>query len=69
MKSIRKARQSPAHKIGNNQFSDDFYERRRNILLSLLESLTCLRAVFGKHRLAKDIEVPDWLNSNSIEVF
>lgn len=69
LRQVRSLRQTPAHKFEMDEFSDDFYVQRREILLSIFYSVTCLRAFLGNHPKAAQIEVPTWLDDREIDVF
>ncbi|WP_432815870.1 hypothetical protein [Sphingorhabdus sp.] len=69
IRKIRQLRQEPAHKFQENQFSLEFHRRRREVLEDVLGSLSCCRVVLARHRKARGIDVPDWLDSEKIHVF
>ena len=69
IREVRRLRQTPAHKFEMDEFSDDFYIKRRETLLSVFSSVTCLRAFLGNHPKAVHIEVPAWLDDREIDVF
>ncbi|NJM33633.1 MAG: hypothetical protein HC850_01795 [Rhodomicrobium sp.] len=69
LRQVRKLRQTPAHTFTKDNFSIDYYDRRKNILWSVFNSLSNIRVTFGKHPNAAEIEQPAWLDNESIEVF
>jgi len=69
IRQIRKLRQNPAHSFQINEFSHDFHRRRREVLKDVLGSLSSFRVVLARHRKAKGVDVPDWLDGDEIHVF
>jgi hypothetical protein len=69
LQEIRKLRQRPAHTFKPNEFSQDFFAKRRELLTKILNGLSMLRIMFAKLPSAKNIHVPEWLNSDEIHVF
>lgn len=69
LKKIRDLRQRPAHSFSKNQFSEDFYKKRRALLCQIFEGLRALRVFFSALPNSVSVAVPEWLNSNEIEVF
>ncbi|MFD0849778.1 hypothetical protein [Sphingosinicella xenopeptidilytica] len=69
MRRIRKLRQQPAHSFLKNEFSHDFHAKRREVLTEVLEALALLRTILSRHRRARHINVPAWLDSSNIHVF
>lgn len=69
LRDVRRLRQTPAHTFTVNNFSTDYYERRRRLLWNIFNSLTSIRVTFSKHPLAQHIEIPGWLDNERVDVF
>jgi hypothetical protein len=69
LQEIRRLRQSPAHTFKPNEFSRDFFAKRRELLTKILDAMGMLRIMFAKLPSARGVEVPEWLNSTEIHVF
>lgn len=69
LKKIRRERQDPAHRIDEDKYDPYFIERQKETISEAYTALNALRLVFQQHPEAKDITVPDWLDSGNIAVF
>src|SRR5262249_37070529 len=69
LREVRKLRQAPAHTFTADKFSMHYYDSRKELLWAVFNSLSNIRATFAKHRYARDISVPAWLNDEAIDVF
>ncbi len=69
LRRIRKLRQAPAHSFTTDDFSTEYYEKRKQLLGDVLNSLSNIRSTFSRHPRSKDIEIPDWLDTGKIDVF
>lgn len=69
LRYIRKLRQKPAHTFTTDDFSHEYYQKRKQLLCDVLNSLSNIRRTLGKHPRASSIEQPAWLDSNKIDVF
>lgn len=69
LRNVRRLRQTPAHAFTADNFSPDYYAKRKTVLWDVFNSLSNIRATFAKHPLAKAISIPDWLDSGTIDVF
>lgn len=69
LREVRRLRQKPAHSFTADQFSLDYYATRKRLLWGVFNSLSNIRATFAGHPLARNIEVPGWLDTDSIDVF
>ena len=69
LQEIRRLRQRPAHAFKSNEFSRDFFARRRELLTKILDAMGTLRIMFAKLPAGRGIDVPEWLNSTEIHVF
>jgi hypothetical protein len=68
LKEVRRLRQKPAHAFTTDNFSVEYYNKRRRLLWNILNSLSNIRATFAKHQLAQDVKVPDWIDNEKIDV-
>ncbi|THD44001.1 MAG: hypothetical protein E7774_11605 [Bradyrhizobium sp.] len=69
LRSVRRLRQTPAHTFTPDAFSADYYTNRKQLLWSVFNSLSNIRATFAKHPTAGDIQIPEWLDNGRIDVF
>lgn len=69
LRKVRRLRQVPAHKFTTNDFSKEYYDKRRQLLCDILNSLSNIRETFSKHPRSTDIEIPNWLDTDAIDVF
>jgi hypothetical protein len=69
LREVRHMRQTPAHAFTADEFSTEYYEKRKRILWDVFNSLSNIRTTFAKHPLARNVEVPDWLDNEPIDVF
>ena len=69
LREVRRLRQAPAHSFTANTFSTDFYISRHRLLWDVFNSLSNVRRTLARHRSAKAVAVPDWLDLQKIDVF
>lgn len=69
LKDIRKIRQVPAHELFNNAFSTDLYEKQKELVEKLYETIYALRKLFMGHPATKDVEIPEHLLDRKNIVF
>ena len=69
LRRIRKLRQTPAHSFTSDDFSLEYYEKRKQLLGEVLNSLSNIRLVLAKHPKASSVTISDWLDSDAIDVF
>jgi len=69
LRNVRKLRQAPAHKFTKDNFSIEYFDRRKKILWSVFNSLSNIRSTLGTHPEAKEIQQPAWLDQDKIDVF
>lgn len=68
LREVRRARQAPAHAFTEDSFSVDYHAKRRRMLWDVFNSLSSIRRVFAKHPRACQVEVPQWLDGDRIDV-
>lgn len=68
LRNVRRLRQVPAHTFIDDNFSLDYYQRRKDILCGILNSLSNIRATLSRHPRAKHIDIPKWLDG-PVDVF
>lgn len=61
LKDIRKERQLPAHKIIDNEYSEEFYEKQDELIKKVYRSMSCIRVLFSNHPVNRDIKIPNHL--------
>lgn len=69
LREVRKLRQKPAHTFTSDRFSIEYYDHRRKLMWQVFNSLSNIRSTLGKHPRASEIEQPDWLDNEKIDVF
>lgn len=66
LKHVRALRQSPAHKLEEDEFSKEFDERQHDILRNVYAALSQLRYTLSKHPKALEIKIPRWISDQKI---
>ena len=69
LRKIRKERQSPAHRINENQYDRQLIEKQKIIMDDIYLVFRNLRNIFHQHPKARDFEIPDWLENGKIKTF
>lgn len=69
LKTIRRIRQHPAHKINENQYDHTLIDKQKEIMNDVYTVFRNLRLIFHEHRKAKSYEIPDWLENSKIKIF
>jgi len=60
-RTVRQARQRPAHRVEDNVFDEAYYRQQRELIRGAYTSVRTLRQCFANHPRCRDVEVPDWL--------
>lgn len=68
LREIRRMRQEPAHTFTRDDFSTEYYDRRKRLLWGVFNSLSNIRTTFARHPSASNVEIPDWLDSERIDI-
>ena len=69
LETVRRLRQKPAHGFTLNSHSGDFTKKRRKLLWDVYNSLANMRRAFQTYAPCSSIEIPEWLDSEQIDVF
>ena len=69
LKHIRKVRQTPAHEFIDNKYDTMVYIEQNQIVEKAYEAISCLRIMLSTHPLAKDVEIPEYLQQEKGIVF
>lgn len=69
IKTIRKGRQYPAHRIDEDKYDVKFTEMQKETIALAYQSLNALRTIFQQHPKANNIEIPEWLDAGKIAMF
>lgn len=69
LRKIRKERQSPAHRINENQYDRQLIEKQKIIMDDIYSVFRNLRNIFHQHPKARNFEIPDWLENGKIKTF
>ncbi len=65
-RAIRKARQGPAHRAEDNQFSEEYIIKQRDLIEKALNVITGLRSILQQHSKAQDYKIPTYLEELEI---
>lgn len=68
-KRIRKERQKPAHAIKENEFSQEYFHKQRELIIQAYEGVQTLRVILAKYPLAAEVEVHECLRDGKIWTF
>lgn len=68
-KKVRKQRQSPAHRINENEYDKKYFEKQNKLIDEAYSSMRAFRIMFHQHPKARQIEIPDWLENGEIKSF
>jgi hypothetical protein len=68
-KEVRKERQKPAHRISDNYYDRDFFNKQMDLLEKVHESLANLRFIFQQHPLGASVKIPKWIAKGEIKNF
>ena len=60
-RSVRRARQRPAHLVEDNVFDEAYYRAQRELIASAYTSVRTLRQCFANHPRCRNVDVPEWL--------
>lgn len=69
LKNIRNARQSPAHKVSQNEYDKKYIDLQRKMISEAYSSVRAIRKIFQQHPKASDFNIPKWLDEGEIKVF
>ena len=62
-RAIRKTRQGPAHRAEDNQFSEEYIIKQRELIEKALNVITGLRSILQQHPKAQDYKIPVYLEN------
>lgn len=68
-KKVRRERQSPAHKIDENKYDKQYFDKQRKLVNDAYSSMRAFRKIFQQHRKARNVEIPNWLDNGEIKTF
>lgn len=66
LRTVRKARQEPAHKSEDNEFDQQYIERQRALIKSAFSAVRMIRMIFENHPKVMGYEVDDWLREAKV---
>ena len=69
LKKIRRERQNPAHRIGENQYDRKLIEKQKEIMDEVYSVFRNFRNIFHQHPKARNFEITDWLENGQIKTF
>ena len=65
-RELRKLRQTPAHKIEDDEYDVEYTKRQDELVEKVYHSLMWLRLIFSKHPKADSYKPPEWLREERI---
>lgn len=65
-RELRKLRQTPAHKIEDDEYDIEYTKRQDELVEKVYHTLMWLRLVFSKHPMAHSYKPPEWLREDKI---
>lgn len=65
-KKVRTERQTPAHKITQNEYDLQYYKKQIELLEPCYHAIKALRHAFAQHPNADGVEIPEWLDDATI---
>lgn len=68
-REIRKMRMKPAHKIDEDRFEQEYFQKQRKLMIEAYCALRTLRLIFANHPKTRNYKVPDWLYKGEIWSF
>jgi len=66
LKKVRKLRQTPAHKLSQDEFDYYLFNKQEDILNEVHKALYMIRLCFQNHPNAKEYAMPNWYDVNKI---
>lgn len=66
-RDVRKQRQTPAHKITENNYNLKYYEMQLDLINRCYHATKALRHCFAGHPKAKTFIIPSWLDKGTIQ--
>jgi len=69
LRKVRRLRQAPAHAFISDAFSASYRRERKEILWNVLNSLSNVRSTFARHPKGRGVQIPEWLDTDGIDVF
>lgn len=66
IRAIRSARMKPAHVAEENEFSQEYLDKQRELMVTAYESVKALRYILQNHPMAKGYNPPDYLESATV---
>jgi len=71
LKTVRKLRQAPAHKLEEDIFDQKYFQRQQELSVDVYQAINFIREVFMRHPKVNidRLEIPDWLTEGKIYVY
>ena len=69
LKDIRKERQNPAHRISKNVYDKKYINMQIEMIEKAYSVVHALRTAYQLHPLAKNFEIPSYLDEAKIKIF
>jgi hypothetical protein len=65
-RKIRNMRMTPAHKIDEDIFEQEYFKRQRALITEAYSAVRTLRLIFANHSKTKHYQIPEWLYKGDI---
>lgn len=65
-RKVRKERQTPAHKITQNEYDLKYYQMQIQLIEECYHAMRALRYSFADHQDATGVEIPKWLDEGRV---
>ncbi|GAB4362513.1 MAG: ATPase AAA [Kiloniellaceae bacterium] len=66
LRSVRKERQAPAHKVDDNEFDQAYVKAQRDLMDTAFDSVRTIRMALENHPNVHGYDVPDWLRQAKV---
>jgi hypothetical protein len=69
LKSVRKERQTPAHKVVDNNYDPAFIDKQKKMMEDCYLSVGSIRRNIQTHPRARSVELVDWIDQDNVKYF
>lgn len=66
LRTVRKARQKPAHQVDDNEFDQAYLKDQRELIITAFKTARTVRIFFENHPSVRGYDVPDWLREGKV---
>lgn len=68
-KTVRKERQTPAHRITINTYDKSLFIKQKNVITEVWNSVSSLRKMLQSHPAGQSVEIPSWLDECKVGIY